>query len=50
LSPEERRRLDRLTRSSTATVQEARRAAIVLLAAQGKTNAEIAEELGVGRI
>lgn len=50
LSPEEARQLDRLSRSNTVTVREARRASIVLLAAQGKTNEEIAEELGVGRV
>lgn len=50
LSPEEQRQLERLARSNTASVREARRASIILLAAQGKTNHEIAEALGVGRV
>ena len=50
LSPEEQRQLERLARSNTASVREARRASIILLAAQGKTNQEIAEALGIGRV
>jgi len=50
LSGEERSRLGRLAKSNTASVREARRASIVLLAAQGKTNHEIAERLNIGRV
>jgi len=50
LSPEERKRLQRLAGSNTASVREARRASIVLLAAQGNSNHEIAEALGIGRV
>jgi len=50
LESQEERRLTQLARSNTATVREARRAQIVLLAAQGKSNHEIAQMLGVGRI
>ena len=47
LSTDEQR--ERLARSNTASVREARRASIIMLAAQGKTNYEIAEALGIGR-
>lgn len=50
MTPEEERRLMRLKNSNTASVREARRAAIVLLAARGMNNHEIAETLGVGRV
>ncbi len=50
LSGEEHSRLGRLAKSNTASVREARRASIVLLAAQGKTNHEIAERLNIGRV
>lgn len=50
LSPEENKRLKRMVNSSTVSVREARRAAIVLLAADGLTNQEIAEHLQVGRV
>ncbi|MEL7364247.1 MAG: helix-turn-helix domain-containing protein [Pseudomonadota bacterium] len=50
LSQKEKQRLSRLARSNTSSVREARRASIILMAAQGKTNQEIAEELGVGRV
>lgn len=50
LSAEESKRLKRIASSSTVSVREARRAAIVLLAAEGMTNQEIAEQLGVGRV
>lgn len=50
LSPEEERRLTKLSTSNTASVREARRAKIVLLASEGKTNQEIAVELGIGRV
>lgn len=42
--------LNRISKSNTVSVREARRATIVLLAARGKTNHEIANELGIGRI
>ncbi len=50
LTDEEQSRLERLSRSRTASVREARRASIVLLAAQGMTNKEIAQTLGIGRV
>ena len=50
LSAEEVHQLTRLARSNTASVREARRAQIVLLAAHGKDNHEIAEALDVGRV
>jgi transposase len=50
LSPEESKRLKRMANSSTASVREARRAALVLLAAEGLSNQEIGERLGVGRV
>jgi transposase len=50
LTPQEEQRLTRLATSNTATVREARRAAIVLRAAQGMTNQEIADQLAIGRI
>lgn len=50
LSAQEEQRLKKLAASNTASVREARRAHIVLLAAQGKTNQEIAEVLGIGRV
>ncbi len=48
-SPEESQRLKRMHSSSTVSVREARRAKIMLLAADGMTNQEIAAQLGVGR-
>ena len=50
LSAEEERQLTRLAKSNTASVRAARRAQIVLLAAGGVDNHEIAERLGVGRV
>ena len=50
LSPQESKRLKRIASSGTVSVREARRASIVLLAAQGMTNQEIAKQLGVGRV
>lgn len=50
LSEETQKQLEQLARSNTASVREARRASIILLAAQGKTNHEIADTLGIGRI
>ena len=50
LSQEQRRTLTRLANSRTASVRLARRARIVLLAAEGKSNEAIAEELNIGRV
>lgn len=50
LSVADKRTLERLSRLNTARVREARRAAIVLAAARGLANHEIADELGVGRV
>lgn len=50
LSADEERMLTKLARSNTSEVRLARRARIVLLAASGRTNGEIAEALGIGRI
>ena len=49
LSPEEKLTLQNLQRSRTAEVRQAERAAIVLLAAEGKEDIEIAAELGISR-
>jgi len=50
LTDEQRRELGRWAKSNTASVRLARRAKIVLLAAEGVDNTEIAQRLGVGRI
>jgi transposase len=50
LTDEERAELTRLARSSLTSVRLALRARIVLLAAQGLQNIEIAARLGVGRV
>ncbi len=50
LTTEEEKALTKLSRSNTTSVRLARRAKIVLLAARGKDNLLIAEELGVGRV
>ena len=50
LTDEERQVLTKLARSNTASVCSARRARIVLMAADGMDNTQIAAELGVGRI
>ena len=50
LSDEERAELTKLARSKLTSVRLAQRARIVLLAAQGVQNIDIAERLGVGRI
>ena len=50
LDSEEQWHLERLASSNTSSVREARRAKMVLLAAQGATNQEIASQLGVGRV
>ncbi len=50
LTAEQRLQLERWTRSNTVEVRLARRARIVLRAAEGANNHEIAKELGIGRI
>jgi transposase len=50
LSDEEEAELTRLVRSKMTSVRLAQRAHIVLLAAQGMQNKDIAVELGVGRV
>lgn len=50
LSAEEEQQLNRLARSNTASVRLARRARIVLLAAKGLENREIAARLDIGRV
>ena len=50
LSPEEERSLTRLARSNTTSVRLSRRARIVLMAAAGQSNREIATELEIGRV
>lgn len=50
LTEEEEKTLLKVSRSNTTSVRLARRAKIVLLAARGKDNTQIAEEVGVGRV
>lgn len=50
LSDEEKAELTRLSRSGCTSVRLAQRARIVLLAAQGMQNKDIAQELSVGRV
>jgi transposase len=50
LTEEQESELTRLARSKTASVRLAQRARIVLLAAQGMQNKDIADALGVGRV
>ncbi|MBP0633458.1 helix-turn-helix domain-containing protein, partial [Cupriavidus sp. AcVe19-1a] len=50
LSDEEQTKLTRLVRSALTSVRLAQRARIVLLAADGMQNKDIAERLGVGRV
>lgn len=50
LSEDERATLEKWARGRTSEVRRAERARIVLLAAAGKTNKEIGEALGVGRV
>ena len=50
LTEDERVELTKLARSRLTSVRQAQRAQIVLLAANGMQNREIAEEMGVGRI
>jgi len=50
LTKEQRERLTKLTNSSLTSVRLALRARIVLLSADGLQNANIAENLNVGRV
>ena len=50
LTDEQRQQLQRWTKSSTVSVRLERRAKMILAAAEGKDNRQIAQELGVGRI
>ena len=50
LTDEQEKELMRLARSRRTSVRLAQRAHIVLLAAQGLQNKDIAEQLGVGRV
>ena len=50
LGADERRRLSQLARSTLTSVRLARRAQMVLLAADGLSNEAIAERVGVGRV
>ena len=50
LSDEEETKLVKLARSKVTSVRLAQRAQIVLLAAQGMQNQDIAGQLGVGRV
>ena len=50
LGAEERERLSRLARSRLTSVRVARRAQMILLAADGLHNEAIAERVGVGRV
>lgn len=50
LTLEQKRELSRLARSKTSSVRLAQRARMVLLAAQGMQNKDIAKALGVGRV
>jgi transposase len=50
LTDEHKRELTKLVRSKLTSVRLAQRAQIVLLAAQGLQNRDIAEQLGIGRI
>jgi transposase len=49
LEAKERQRLQRLSQSRSTSVRLAERSRIVLLASEGKTNGEIAEQLGISR-
>ena len=50
LSEEQEAELTKLARSKRTSVRLSQRARIVLLAAQGLQNKDIAQELGVGRV
>lgn len=49
LDAKQRQRLERLSQSRSTSVRLAERSKIVLLASEGKTNGEIAEQLGISR-
>ena len=49
LSPDERAQLERIVRARTSSQQQARRAQIVLRAAEGASNTAIAAALGLAR-
>lgn len=49
LSEQQRRELTRLVRAPTSTLREVRRARIVLLRAEGKSQAQVAHTVGVNR-
>ena len=50
LSQEQQRELSKLARSKRTSVRLSQRAHIILLAAQGLQNKDIAEQLGIGRV
>ena len=50
LTDEQQRELARLARSRRTSVRLAQRAQIVLLAAQGLRNKDVAQQLGIGRV
>ena len=50
LSAKERQTLEKLARSNTSSVRQARRAKIILLAADGNDNHTIAAQLNIGRV
>lgn len=50
LTVEQENELTRLARSRRTSVRLAQRARIALLAAQGRQNKDIAEQLGIGRV
>ena len=50
LSDEERAELSKLSASRLSSVRLSQRARIVLLAAAGMQNKQIAEQLGIGRV
>ena len=49
LSADDRRSLESIVKTRTAEIRHIQRARIVLLASEGQTNLEIADELAVGR-
>jgi transposase len=49
LDPQQRRELQRVANASTSTTREARRARIILLRADGHSQAEVATKVGVNR-
>ena len=49
LSADDRRSLESIVKARAAEIRHIQRARIVLLASEGQTNLEIADELAVGR-